>query len=456
MHHLRGSGSLRSQLVSARWVPARALGSSALALALLAGCGSSRSSVERASTVRSADFVDTQSPAPSATTASNETTTRVLDTTASPTASPTTRPTSGPLAASEGMIDVTAQAGAPEALSPAARPVGQAMLIDAKVGDVNARPVFASAFLDTMGERLRAEAVKRPPDEWRAWARKEITDRLNQFIRDELLRAEAMQRLSPEQKLGFLAFMEMMRKDLFARTGGSQAAAREELMAERGINDDQWLREREKEELIRFQISAEVDPRVVVSTRDMRLTYEKYQDVFNPAPRALFRIIRIPKARVDADLAEVDKRLKAGEAFTEVAKSELNSFKRAEAGQVSDKPPEIKGAISEGTWFADGVRNNAARQLTPGNWIGPYRAGEDVEYLALDAIEVVQTSFYDSQMLIEDRLRSARREQELTRYVERLKQQASFTQVDEMAARLVEIAAERYLPAAGPQSGGGR
>lgn len=451
MHHLRGSGRIPSQLVSARLLRHAAPALGLTALALLSGCGTVRSAIDGTPAVRANDFVDPQASAPSAAPAtSNETTTRVVED-SSARAKTAAGPVSGPLAASEGMIDVTAQTGAPEALSPAARPVGQAMLIDAKVGDVNARPVFASAFLDTMGERLRAEAVKRPPDEWRAWARKEITDRLNQFIRDELLRAEAMQRLSPEQKLGFLAFMEMMRKDLFARTGGSQAAAREELMAERGINDDQWLREREKEELIRFQISSEVDPRVVVSTRDMRLTYEKYQDIFNPAPKALFRIIRIPKARVESDLAEVDKRLKAGEAFTEVAKSPLNSFKRAEAGQVSDKPPEIKGAISEGTWFADGVRNNAARQLTPGNWIGPYRAGEDFEYLAMDAVEIVQTSFYDSQMLIEDRLRSARREQELNRYVERLKQQASFTEVDEMASRLVEIAAERYLP-----SGGGR
>ncbi|MDX2018260.1 MAG: hypothetical protein SFY95_11575 [Planctomycetota bacterium] len=314
MHHLRGSGRIPSQLVNARLLRQVAPALGLTALALLSGCGTVRSAIDGTPAVRANDFVDPQAAAPSAApAASNETATRVVDDSAR------TNPVSGPLAASEGMIDVTAQTGAPEALSPAARPVGQAMLIDAKVGDVNARPVFASAFLDTMGERLRAEAVKRPPDEWRAWARKEITDRLNQFIRDELLRAEAMQRLSPEQKLGFLAFMEMMRKDLFARTGGSQAAAREELMAERGINDDQWLREREKEELIRFQISSEVDPRVVVSTRDMRLTYEKYQDVFNPAPKALFRIIRIPKARVETDLAEVDRRLKAGEAFTEIA-----------------------------------------------------------------------------------------------------------------------------------------
>ncbi|MDX2018259.1 MAG: hypothetical protein SFY95_11570 [Planctomycetota bacterium] len=102
------------------------------------------------------------------------------------------------------------------------------------------------------------------------------------------------------------------------------------------------------------------------------------------------------------------------------------------------------------------MRNNAARQLTPGNWIGPYRAGEDFEYLAMDAVEIVQTSFYDSQMLIEDRLRSARREQELSRYVERLKQQASFTEVDEMASRLVEIAAERYLPSGGAPASSGR
>ena len=66
----------------------------------------------------------------------------------------------GPVAVSEGVVDVVASAGAPELpKGPRPEPVGGAILIDAKIGDVNGRPIYASKFLEPMADHLRAKAV---------------------------------------------------------------------------------------------------------------------------------------------------------------------------------------------------------------------------------------------------------------------------------------------------------
>src|SRR5438477_12551912 len=60
-------------------------------------------------------------------------------------------------AASEGILSVTAEAGAPTGEAPAA-PLEPPVFVDAKVGEINGRPVRADEVLDLVGGRMRAAA----------------------------------------------------------------------------------------------------------------------------------------------------------------------------------------------------------------------------------------------------------------------------------------------------------
>jgi hypothetical protein len=70
-----------------------------------------------------------------------------------------TKPVSIAEKPAERPMPVAAEPGAPVAAVDAS-PKGDAVLIDAKIGDVNNRAVYASGFLEPMEAALRAEAVR--------------------------------------------------------------------------------------------------------------------------------------------------------------------------------------------------------------------------------------------------------------------------------------------------------
>ena len=124
----------------------------------------------------------------------------------------------GPLAASEGILDVTAVPGAPAAGSvvamdgvalaatrenPGEPPAGEpgagepgaaesappeavvaSVFVDAKIGDVNGKPIYATSFLEPLSARLRAEAEKMPRAEWMTFARERIREELDRSVED--------------------------------------------------------------------------------------------------------------------------------------------------------------------------------------------------------------------------------------------------------------------------------
>src|SRR5262249_55095279 len=123
-------------------------------------------------------------------------------------------------------FNVSASVGAPvlaEAPAPAAAP---AMLIAAKVGELNGRPVRADEVINGVGSDVRATALARKftlaqwtfvrgsePDpsqadkeisraQWLAYAQQKIGFELAQRLRDQLLAEEARASLKPEQKQG--------------------------------------------------------------------------------------------------------------------------------------------------------------------------------------------------------------------------------------------------------------
>ncbi len=342
----------------------------------------------------------------------------------------------------------TTTPGAPMLDDSRAMPVGEPVFIDAKVGDINGKPIFASTFFDRgtltlepLGPRLREEAKRKKPAEWREFARKEINSALDSLIEDELLRAEALANLTPEQKQGFFAFLERVQKETVSQSGGSRESANEKLMESEGMDLATYMSQREQAELIRYQLSEKIFQRVQVSRRDIELAYTRYNDQFNPPPKYLFRIVAVRGDNPDA-VAAMQSRIDAGEAFEEIAKSEMNTYKRAEGGLEAR---ELKGELAKVSWFGSAALNDAARSLAPGATAGPITFGSGKAWLHLDSIEEKKISLYEAQTVIENGLRSERADIERRRYIAKLRSRASIGDTEETARRLLEIAESRYL-----------
>jgi hypothetical protein len=349
--------------------------------------------------------------------------------------------------------------GTPEIADAVPAPAEDARLIDAKVGDINGRAIYASRFLEPMTARLRARAEellqaanrdRRPQArtaaerQWVGFARVEIARELNTQVEDELLRAEAISRFTPEEKQGFLAFLEKQRKELVAASGGSVTRAERQLIEKQGKTKEEFYRDQEQSELIRFELSQTIFRRIQISWPDIKNEYLKRSDIFNPPPTAHLRLIRVPDTS-PADIQRVKQSLAAGESFESLASSAVNTYKPDSGGL--DKVV-VKTELAKTEFFGPDELNTVAQSLSVGQIVGPIAFNKDLYWMKLESLETQSRALYDVQLQIENALRGRRAELERIRYIDRLKDRASFSDLEVMTDRLMRFARERaWTPA---------
>jgi len=365
-----------------------------------------------------------------------------------PKAMATARPLrTGPFSASEGLLDVAVEPGEPALGARTPDPSGPPVFVDAKVGDVNNRAIYASAFLEDMIDRLKAkyeEMRKANPrlakQAWRQFAKGEIERKLDSIIEDEVLRAEALNQLQPEQKAGFFNWLQSVRSEVVAENRGIEAAANENLSAQNGTSLDQTMRNREQQELIKFILQTRIYSRANVSWRDIQLAYEKNYDMFNPPPIASFRIFTVP----EKDVKEIERilaELQGGKDFDEVADEQTKIID--EKDKYLDRPYE--GEYSQADLLGPKELNEEVRKLVPGRWVGPIMFRGSAYWIKLERIWKVSEDLYSAQLYLESRLSQGKNEYEKYKFVDRLKKRASYTDVEVMTARLLALAEDRVF-----------
>lgn len=357
----------------------------------------------------------------------------------------------GPIAAAEGLVDVRATPGPPELPAREPSPVEPASLVDAKVGDINGKPIYAAAFLEPLIAELQAKAAefrranptnpRAAAEAWYRHAGQRIFNELDRELTDELLRAESLSMLTPQQRQGFLNVMRLIENDLLSSSGGSRALAEQRLREQEGRGVEEWLQSEQDKELIKFNLRQRLVGRFNIARREMKVRYEREADRFNPPPRATFKMLAISADRA-ADIAACESALRDGAAFDSFWNGPLNVLKPTpEGGGLVTR--ELKPSMAETDFFGRPELNEPARALTPGQWAGPIKSGSFVRWIYLERIEQDSKPFYDAQTLIEDELKDERFDAILREYMKRLKERASFTKLELMTERLVSIAAER-------------
>jgi len=371
--------------------------------------------------------------------------------------------------ASEGVFDVSARIGKPEDSGEAPKAAGPVQIVDAKVGEINGRPVRVDDVLGELGPRLAAsarskrfsreewslllfpaepdpnqenKAVRR--DEWMDFATKLVALRLNADLENQLLAEEARASLKPEQKQGLKYLVEQATEEERRKAGGSEAEFQRQLR-EKNLSQRDFEKTRESVMLIGYQLSEKLRKRIRTSWKDVRLYYERNSKVYNPPPVAKFRLIQVPADQA-AEIADVQTRLDAGEPFATVARLPINTYGAKDGGKYPDQKFEGEFAAAK---FFPGDLNAQAVKLQPGEFTRPpIDFSGKKTWVFLEAIDrrSQPLSDPDVQLTIAMRLDNAAFDAEKRAYIGRLKSRATFSDIEMMSARLAEIAGQRYWP----------
>jgi hypothetical protein len=305
---------------------------------------------------------------------------------------------------------------------------------------VNGRPVFANAFLEPIADRLLSAAALRDRVEGRRVFVELVRLSFKDLVDNELIVADAESKLSPEQQQGLFAWLRSFQEETIAERGGSRAAAEASLEAEESQTLEQFVQQKRDIALVRRLMNERIEPRTIVSWRDIVQEYERRRAEFNPPPVLKLGRIRL-NPRTDADaIAKVKAMAAEGKKFSEIA-AEL---KLPDGGlwQTFDYPPDGIAGMP----FTD-----ATKERLTGLGIdvpsAPLEQRELVVWLGILALDRPPSrSLFDRdvQLQLRAELEGRRRAIERQRYLDSLRSRWVTDEIGEMERRLVEIALERY------------
>lgn len=331
----------------------------------------------------------------------------------------------------------------PPDVDDAVEPVEPPVVVEAKVGDINGRPIYARAFFAPDADRLIANAQDMSMEEWRRETERLIAVNLRGELRDELLQAETLAKLTIQQRQGLRAWLEQIRSNLISQNRGSAALANRRLQEQAGSSLEQTVSRREQRELVRQTLIEEVVRRINISWRDIQQRYERDADLYDPPPMAHFRLIRLPSAQTE-DVRRIDIELASGTPFEELANGPLNRFNPDAGGAYMNSFEE--GEYGQRRFFGLEELNRAAWRLQPGQWAGPITSGSSTYWILLESVEKKLIPLYEAQLEIFSKLRMERIDEESARYVDRLIERARVNNEAEIRRKLLDFAIEAYGP----------
>jgi len=333
--------------------------------------------------------------------------------------------------------------------------VGDPIIVESLVGQINGKPVFAGEFLKPLDKNLAAKAASsKTGREWVTEAKRITGTALMTQLQDELFLAEARATLTKEERAGLLNLVSKLRENLTTTTEGSQELANERLMAEEGKTLEEKATDERDKILIRTLVSRYISPRVNISWRDVQREYARNYDTYNPAPTATLRMIWVPRketgrtpevvATLAARATDVSAKLAAGEKFADLAKDRtLNDFNAGEGGFLASK--SFDSSKQDAKLVEDPKVNEKAVALRAGEFAGPIESGNRLVWVFMETIDNAPArDLAEVQLEISSALREKKFGEETSRFINRLIERGSKTDLTLMNERLLLIAADRY------------
>jgi len=314
--------------------------------------------------------------------------------------------------------------------------------LDAKVGDISGHPIYVSSFFEPIADRLIASGKQNDLGKWRDEAIDVVRNRLDGIIYDELLRAETIAALTPQQRVGLQSFLKDFRSNLLSENLGSKELANRRILQEQGITLDEALRQKELDTLVGLTLYQEINRGINISWRDIKQRYERDIDRFMPPPTVVLQVIRVLEP--EGELVDsITARLNSGESFAEFASSDLNTFNNDTKGTLETVLQEDFGTTK---FFAPEPLNEAVWGLSEGEWVGPVSLGNANFWILYAERRQESKSLYEAQLHISRELMQERRETGRAEFLIDLMERARVSSREEILLRLLYIAEQQYGP----------
>jgi hypothetical protein len=320
--------------------------------------------------------------------------------------------------------------------------VGQRWPVESLVGQINGRPIYADDFFRPIEARLIQIASDANQNQAKLAARELVADRFRALVNSELIIAEAQSRLSPEMQQGVLAWLRDMQERTIAQRGGSRSEAEKQLIEETGQDIKGWIEQRKDFELSMDLLRRKVQPRVIVSWRDVEQLYEKHKAQFEPEPMALLGRIILSKS-LQAEQIELAKTMSAeGKTFAEVVQAvkarDNGEWMKVKIGpngmELGDLAPDLAAALAP---------------LKPGQYAGPIEQRTTQIWVAVLGEEQPEraVSIFDPtlQLALRNQLMEQRNYFERERYIAKLRSRWLSDDIQKMRDRLWIMAQDRYF-----------
>jgi hypothetical protein len=344
-------------------------------------------------------------------------------------------PTSEELAAAERLAAQSPRPRIEAATSPPTTAPHGAYTMDAMVGQVNGRAIYANAVFDPLAEQLTALGRTLDGQTFVRRAGELIAGRLDQMITDALILSEAERDLSEGERYGLRAMVQRRREELLRQWGdGSLALAEERLRAETGKSLNETLEAYRQQQLVRRYMMQKIMPLINVTRRDVEQHYREHIGEYQPPVKRTVRLIRVERP---ADADAVRSELEAGTPFAQVAAKRINQYRPDEGGLW---PEPIVGDEGLG-----GALGEALRDMTAGQHKGPIAFNNNTWWLFVESEDRGNLRpLREVQLDIEKELRQARFRQLSQRYRQRLYDEGSYNEMEKMIASLLDVAVSRY------------
>jgi hypothetical protein len=361
--------------------------------------------------------------------------------------------------------------------------VGVTITVEALVGQVNGRPVYANRVLEPLVARLRAGARQVNSGELNLSAFKdsvkdmlfeEAVDmgtvvrggRVYELVITDLLLSEAQSNMSKEESHGVFALIGQMRSDLVSSQGGSHAQLRESIEEQTGSTVDAFLDMQRDEIMIDALQRQEIWPKVNVTWRDIQREFEKL------SPNKSVPLKKMDEARV----AEILGAMQSGTPLKNIAAAkgsitlgmirlpiedpQVETVKEGFANGLSFK--EVARSVhipDDGFWgrFELGAKGlqgidvadffkEKLQGAQEGEMLPSFEYGTGHFWIAVLEIEQPVSLYNRSvQIALRNVLRWIAFNKEQARFVESLWGKGSIDKVDSMADRVKNIADRRFL-----------
>ncbi len=321
-----------------------------------------------------------------------------------------------------------------QATNPDAPPA--TLTMDAMVGQVNGRAIYASTVFEPINAQLAALGRTLPPSIFRQRATELIVGQLQTLVTNALILGEAERDLTRQEQYGLLEMLKSRRSELLRQFGGgSVALADKNSLESTGKNIDEQVNEFRDQVLIGRYVNNKVRPRINVSRKDIERYYDTHRAQFNPPAG---RTIRLIMTSDPGNAEHISKLLASGKSFDEVASQSINQYRASNGGMWPNR--------IEGDKFSNiAPLNEAMLKLQAGEHSARIEADKRFWWVKLESYESGKGRTLDEvQLEIRNLLETQQRDALGLEFRHKLLTEGSYNPIDQMTTRLVDIAMSRY------------